>query len=799
MGTTYQVPNLASYENHNLTHHSAYVSTLSQAARSRASLSDSVYALSSSRPTVQSQTSSQPVLNHQEPQIPQYQSSVHPHNTTHHQSVAASSVLSQGSASRPSTRPSTPSSSTSKTMSTTGEHGKLSERDSGMVMHSLVIPKCISKNGGSLADFAAEITALFWFEPIKTLQAAENTSSLAPTALTSRLDPAAVASPYFKKWVKGVLSTTQVTQNVVLLALLFIYRLKSTNPRVNGRQGSEYRLLTVALMLGNKFLDDNTYTNKTWADVSGIPVTEIHVMEVEFLSNMRYSLLASKNQWEEWLVKLTKFWDYIDRSTRPPASPSPLQIPSPSHRNFASPLPSPTGNVSFSHLTPNLHTAPHSAHTNNVFSPLAATSMYNNGNNGQAWVPPYVAGSIVSPLSLKPDVGASRKRGLAEEDPTEVAAKRPHVMHQSYPIPHPQHQPLQPSQPSRPQSQAFSQMAVSQQVQVVQQQQQQHPALAQHPAQHLVAQQTQVQQHPMAMALHARPVPSAPKPVPSQTRLSLPNLTINTSAPSTIAAGVSQMPVAPMYPAASYAPQQGSALSLPPLVPGVRAMATVYPTVATTYAQQLPILATTAGPGVASSANLAAVTPTTSFPPMTYGTPTKRLSPQNAITPAFAASSPISEPPYPHAVHHTPLGGGHSGTPSGVHTPMSHSPSLYLQQRPSPYKPVRYVNTLLHPPPSAFLDQYHFSSVPHTQMHYQPLGRRHELRTGIVPEFMLAAQYGGGGQQHHGLTPSVVPSVQPSHPHMLRNDLDQGQQGRIPQPQFAPASGRHLQSHYPAH
>lgn len=50
----------------------------------------------------------------------------------------------------------------------------------------------------------------------------------------------------------SVLTTTQVTQNVILLALLFIYRLKMSNSSVRGRPGSEYRLLTVALMLGNK-------------------------------------------------------------------------------------------------------------------------------------------------------------------------------------------------------------------------------------------------------------------------------------------------------------------------------------------------------------------------------------------------------------------------------------------------------------------------------------------------------------------------------------------------------------------
>ncbi len=141
-----------------------------------------------------------------------------------------------------------------------------------------------------------------------------------------RIRDEALPTTGFRKWVVTILSTTQVTENVIILALLFIYRLKKLNPQVKGRKGSEYRLLTVALMLGNKcrlpfpgfidhanifpVLDDNTYTNKTWAEVSGISVTEIHVMEVEFLSNMRYSLLASAEQWEDWQIKLRKYYSY---------------------------------------------------------------------------------------------------------------------------------------------------------------------------------------------------------------------------------------------------------------------------------------------------------------------------------------------------------------------------------------------------------------------------------------------------------------------------------------------------------
>lgn len=96
------------------------------------------------------------------------------------------------------------------------------------------------------------MTCFFWFENMDTIHAAEqikDTQLGRPIPpLSSYTRPCAA----YKKWVHSILTTTQVTQNVVLLALMFVYRLKSTNPKVNGSPGSEYRLLTVALMLGNK-------------------------------------------------------------------------------------------------------------------------------------------------------------------------------------------------------------------------------------------------------------------------------------------------------------------------------------------------------------------------------------------------------------------------------------------------------------------------------------------------------------------------------------------------------------------
>ena len=141
-------------------------------------------------------------------------------------------------------------------------------------------------------------------------------------------------------------------------------------------------------------------------------------------------------------------------------------------------------------------------------------------------------------------------------------------------------------------------------------------------------------------------------------------------------------------------------------------MSTVY---ATTTSTSIPYATAYApqGSAVSTTGNSA-----TSLPAYAsgYHTPTKKLSPTNTLHPPYA-SSPLTE-----------------GFPNGVRTPISQSPSIYLQQRPSPYRPIRHVNTLLYPPPSASLHEYHLTP---SQMHYQPLGRRNEVRTGIVPEYRV--------------------------------------------------------------
>ena len=106
--------------------------------------------------------------------------------------------------------------------------------------------------------------------------------------------------PEFVAFVQKLLETTQVSQSVIVLSLHYIWRFKQLMAVV-GPAGSEYRIAVVGLMMANKFLDDNTYTNKTWAEVSGIPLADINHTEAEFLRGIAHNLYVDLNTYTSWL------------------------------------------------------------------------------------------------------------------------------------------------------------------------------------------------------------------------------------------------------------------------------------------------------------------------------------------------------------------------------------------------------------------------------------------------------------------------------------------------------------------
>ncbi|KAK2755083.1 hypothetical protein FQN54_006612 [Arachnomyces sp. PD_36] len=509
----------------------------------------------------------------------------------------------------------------------------------GSIASYLQIPSSINDSKGNLAEFAAHITCLFWFEKsskVDAIEAAAGANVSVPSLVAE-----AIPSMGFRKWVNSLLSTTQVSQNVILLALLFIYRLKKFNPGVRGKTGSEFRLMTIALMMGNKFLDDNTYTNKTWAEVSSISVQEIHVMEVEFLSNLRYNLFASKEDWRKWHTKLSVFSDYIRRAS---------QMPLENGYDERTPI-TPTLQISpnMFTLSPNTQLHPSSPSTKLPSPPFTTTFEPSEFSNSQFTPTTYPWPPFNGPPQNVESLPSNRKRSWdtnAEEHP------------------------------------------------------------------------------PKKMTRYTSPTPirvNGTNTYPTQ----VPNLG-TTSVPPLQLPAVAPQAQAPRLPVPHYTGTSN------PMVPTTNASSGQLPppgtTIPTSYAQSgtwpLQIPASASAPPITVNTNVYHNT-------IPLPEPSRRQSPlrvsSTAVSPALSTYS------------------------SSTRTPQNRlSPSFFLTDRYSPYRPVRSVNTLLIPPPSGSMQNPR--SLSFNQMHYQPLGKAvSERRTGVLPYL------------HHEAWPQQQHQQQPQH------------------------------------
>ncbi|KAI8334075.1 hypothetical protein EDC96DRAFT_17205 [Choanephora cucurbitarum] len=148
---------------------------------------------------------------------------------------------------------------------------------------------------------------------LTTTQLSEFVANIVPKIWTGTLFSTNQRLNSFQHFCQNILKATQINHSCVLVALYYIYRLRFAYPSIRGSMGSEVRLFTTALILANKFLDDNTFTSKTWSEVSCVPLRELNIMEMEFLSALQYrtcihqtQFFAWANQCQYWLTQLRK-------------------------------------------------------------------------------------------------------------------------------------------------------------------------------------------------------------------------------------------------------------------------------------------------------------------------------------------------------------------------------------------------------------------------------------------------------------------------------------------------------------
>lgn len=119
----------------------------------------------------------------------------------------------------------------------------------------------------------------------------------------------------FRKFISQILSSTRLPRTTILLGMnYFAKRINMMNMMSSGKltlsEGHVWRLLTVALLLGSKFLDDNTFQNRSWADVSGIPVRELNKLEREWMEAIGWCLYVNLDRSEDYTAWINSWRDW---------------------------------------------------------------------------------------------------------------------------------------------------------------------------------------------------------------------------------------------------------------------------------------------------------------------------------------------------------------------------------------------------------------------------------------------------------------------------------------------------------
>jgi len=138
--------------------------------------------------------------------------------------------------------------------------------------------------------------------------------------------PRSTVNTAFRKFVSQILTSTRLPSTTILLGMNYLSkRVNMMHPggQPNYTEGQVWRMLTTALLLGSKFLDDNTFQNKSWSEVSGIPVQELNTLEYEWLAAINWCLYVNLDEskdynawlenWQEWLETKKRQQAHVSR------------------------------------------------------------------------------------------------------------------------------------------------------------------------------------------------------------------------------------------------------------------------------------------------------------------------------------------------------------------------------------------------------------------------------------------------------------------------------------------------------
>ncbi|ORY00205.1 hypothetical protein K493DRAFT_211370 [Basidiobolus meristosporus CBS 931.73] len=127
-------------------------------------------------------------------------------------------------------------------------------------------------------------------------------------------------SPVFRNFCRTIITRSDASPVNVLLALKYFQKFGKCTVTKGGNEYSEANHFVVALMLSHKMLEDCTYSNETWSQITGIPCLELNLLEKNLLKLLEYDVHVSQEEFTQWILYVEQYVRHREphQSTRSP-------------------------------------------------------------------------------------------------------------------------------------------------------------------------------------------------------------------------------------------------------------------------------------------------------------------------------------------------------------------------------------------------------------------------------------------------------------------------------------------------
>jgi hypothetical protein len=95
-------------------------------------------------------------------------------------------------------------------------------------------------------------------------------------------------------------ASPNITPTVLMTSLLYVKRLRHKTNQIKSGNRAEFRIWLTSLILADSFMNDHSFSNKSWAQISGFSAKECSIMQRELLSTLDYNLNCSEHEFKAW-------------------------------------------------------------------------------------------------------------------------------------------------------------------------------------------------------------------------------------------------------------------------------------------------------------------------------------------------------------------------------------------------------------------------------------------------------------------------------------------------------------------